>query len=312
MFAQRHRAWLALTPLCVGLAVAQGPPAEPNPGEAGWQKIKQQMMSAIKKADRNQDGVLDKSEFITLERIARLPADKQDKLFERMDKNKDQLLQPNEFPPKGGDRDMVHRKIIPHLRELDLNHDMAISHEEFVQSPMIEKLPPERQEAIFKMMDRDGDGKLTPQDRPSGPPDEQGEDPQRHNNRKNKPGMPARDGDFDAPRGMPVNGAVIAKMDLNHDGNVDFAEFRQSPLVSRFDEDEQEDRFQQMDTNHDHHLSTEELTKGLRMMGKRPDPGAMPPPQSRQEKPKADAAEEMSKEEMNKEEMQDSTKPDQQ
>lgn len=269
-FISRRRSWLALSPLCISIVVAQTPPAEQPPGDAGMQKMKQMMIAAIKKADINHDGVLDKSEFITLERISRLPADKQDKLFERIDKNHDQLLQPNEFPPKGGDHEMMRRRIIPHLRELDINNDMAISKEEFLRSPMIEKLPKERQDAIFKMMDRDGDGKLTPLDRPDGPPEAGPDDPERRNNKKNRPGKPEnRPFSDDSPPGMPINDAVIDRMDTNHDGRVDFTEFRQSAYVSSLGEDEQEDRFQQIDTDKNHQLSREELTNGLRFLGRK-------------------------------------------
>ena len=126
------------------------------------------------------------------------------------------------------------------LWELDADKSGGISFEEFKLGQLFIKLSPERQQEVFRRLDSDGDGVVSPKDRPQMPfkhPDGPG-------------GRPL--GKPDAAEGP---GRINLKLDTNGDGALSFEEFRVGPAVKDLTEDEQEDRFNLLDRNGDLKIS---------------------------------------------------------
>jgi len=222
-------------------APAAGDPpmaAEKRPGPPdGERRFKRQGPDFFKRADKDGDGFVSKEEFFALERIAKLPEEKRMKLFERFDKDGDGKLSKEELtkfgdgPPNG----------FPRLAELDVDHSGGVSFEEFKASEFVKKLPPEGQEELFKRLDRDGDGQITPKDRPAEPPHREG-----------------RDGEGG---GGPDGGLrqILRTLDANGDGAVTFEEFQKAPYAEKIGEDALEKRFEKLDRNGDKKLTAEDL-----------------------------------------------------
>jgi hypothetical protein len=114
--------------------------------------------------------------------------------------------------------------------------------EEFKTSPFVAKFPVERQEGMFRRLDTDDDGQLTPKDRPPHP---EGMGPRRRGDGK----------------------GLLKRLDADADGALTFEEFRKAPFIARLSEDEQEERFEKLDRNGDKKLGEDEM----------PQPPAVPP-----------------------------------
>jgi len=187
------------------------------------------MIEAWKKADTDGDGFISTTEFAAMERPGRLPEEKRAEIFSRFDKNSDGRIGPEEMPKKrpGG---------MPPLEQVDADKDGKIIFAEFQKLGFVERLPLERQQAMFKRMDTDGDGSLTPKDRP--PRDGK------------RDGDGRRDGKGGAGRRSNLL-EMVKDHDKNGDGALSFEEFRQVPSVKRDGEDQQEDRFEELDRNKD-------------------------------------------------------------
>lgn len=199
---------------------------------------------AWKGADLDRDGFISREEFAQMPRIRELPEEKRGKLFSRLDKDGDsKLSQPelNRFGrPHDGQRGGPPMK---RLWELDRDQSGGISFKEFNQGSMFEKLPSEKQEALFRRLDTDGDGVITPKDRPrtlSGGPEQRPHPKRPQNNRK---------------EASEHSGGLNLQLDSNGDGTLSFEEFRRGPSVSGLTEDEQEERFEKLDRNQDLVLS---------------------------------------------------------
>lgn len=207
------------------------------------------MTETWKKADTNKDTFISPEEFAAMERIAQLTPEKRDELFKRFDKNGDGKIGQNELPKPPDGRGM------PPLK--DPNGDGKIDFEEFKTLEFVQRLPEERQQNMFKRMDTDGDGFLTPKDRPphEGPRDRDG-----------RGGGRGRGGLLE----------LIKDYDKDGNGSLNFEEFRQIPWVAKDGEDEQERRFEEFDKNKDLKLDAADA----------PPPGEKPDRPDRPDKPK--------------------------
>jgi Ca2+-binding EF-hand superfamily protein len=218
----------------------QGPPAQkerPQGPEGERRGPKHQPIEFWKQADTNGDGLISKDEFLALERIKNLPEEKRDKFFNRLDKNSDGSVSIEELRKMAPGENEGGPQGLPRLPELDTDRSGGVSFVEFKAAPFVQKLPAERQETLFKRLDRDGDGQITPKDRPEGPPK----------------GRPEGPGGEMEPRQM------IHRLDANGDGSVSFEEFQKAPFAEKMGEDALEDRFEKLDKNGDKKLSPEDM-----------------------------------------------------
>lgn len=225
-------------------------PAKRPPGgeKGGPRRPDHSFFEAWKAADSNRDGFISKEEFSLMPRIQNLPEEKRADLFSRFDKDADGKLSRDELgrmgkPSRDGNPDQPMKR----LWELDADKSGGISFEEFKAGQLSKKLPAEKQQAVFSRLDTDGDGVITPKDRPE-PHFKRPDGKPRPNRPDGRP--PEKDG---GPE--PIN----RKLDVNGDGALSFDEFRVGPAVSHLTEDEQEDRFEMLDRNGDRKISPEDF-----------------------------------------------------
>jgi Ca2+-binding EF-hand superfamily protein len=275
--------------LILFISITQTAYAQPGPADAkknaspeSGQDRPRAQMDFWKRVDTNQDQKLSKAEFITLERISQLPAEKQDKLFLHLDKNQDGMLEPREMKGPGegeGPGEEMKHKILPKLSEIDKNHDKKIDFDEFIQGPMVAKIPQERQRKMFDKMDRNKDGVLSPLD---GPPEGRplfDRDP-RNEKGKEFPGKNPEGKNFENKNPNPEK--LFALADTDHNGSISFGEFQQTPVAKNLGEDAQEDLFEKIDTNQDLKIDGQEMQQHHAKSNangpmKKPEPGVERP-----------------------------------
>lgn len=224
-----------------GAPAPQERPGTPGGGEErrGGQR---QPIEFWMHADTNGDGLISRDEFLALERIKNLPEEKRDRFFNRLDKNGDGSVSIEELRKLAEGEKQGGFQGLPRLPELDTDHSGGVSLEEFKASPFVQKLPAERQDALFKRLDRDGDGQITPKDRPEGPP--------------RRPDGPGRD---DQGRGGDDPRQLLRRLDANGDGAVTFEEFQKAPFAEKLGEDALEERFMKLDKNGDKRLTQDDM-----------------------------------------------------
>jgi Ca2+-binding EF-hand superfamily protein len=245
-------AGILLPSLC--LAQGRGPAKEPGEGDKEPRKIMMRGFGETwKTADADGDGFISREEFDAMPRIQNLPEEMRDKLFTRLDKNGDGKLSRSELEGFGRNRDGAQRPPMKRLWELDTDKSGGISFEEFKLGELFAKLPPERQRALFGRLDTDGDGLITPKDRPEPPP--------------KRPDAKSRPGKGGEGRGSRPD-QMIRELDTDGDGALSFEEFRVGPNAKGLTEDQQEEMFLKLDRNQDHKLTPEDFT-----------PRAMAPPE---------------------------------
>ncbi len=218
-----------LLPSLGGADPAPPPPDGPKPGPGGQRGGHKHIMDNWRKADTNGDGAISLDEFRAMDRIANLPADKQEAIFKRLDINADGQLHTEELrrmmpPPDARMQSWLH------LKELDKDGSGGVSFEEFQAAPMVAKLPPEARQSLFRRLDVDGDGEIRPNDHPGGP----------------------------GGRGFEMRG-LFRKLDTNQDGVLSFEEFSKAPMISPLPEERQRERFRQLDKDHNHQLTPQEF-----------------------------------------------------
>ena len=171
-------------------------------------------VEAWKAADQDQDGFVSRTEFDELPRVSKLPEEKRQALFARLDKNGDQRLGPDELGRMGRPHDGKNPQM-QRLWELDVDKSGGVNFREFSAGRFFGKLPPEKQQEVFRRLDTDGDGQITPRDRPERPAgrDGGGVRPKRPDGEPPPDGpgrmMPPRDGrpGPDGPRNLrPMQG----------------------------------------------------------------------------------------------------------
>jgi Ca2+-binding EF-hand superfamily protein len=227
-------------------APAGPPPPPPDRGDDADRPPQRPPREGWRAADKDGDGFISRVEFDAMPRPRKLPDDKRERLFGRLDKDADGKLSRDEL----GRMHRPHDGPPPPMRrlwELDVDKSGGVSFEEFKQGPFFKKLPDERQAAIFRRLDSDGDGMITPKDKPPPPPHKEGPHPRRPDG-MGKPKRPPLD---------PLR--MIRQLDEDGDGALSFEEFRAGPAVSKLGEDEQEDRFEAMDRNKDRKLTLEDF-----------------------------------------------------
>lgn len=209
---------------------------------------------AWKIADKDHDGFLSPEEFDALPRIQNLPEEHRLRIFQRLDKDSDGKLSREELgrlgQPRNGQESPLQR-----LWQLDADKSGGISFEEFKTGPMIQKLPPEKQEELFRRLDTNHDGVISPEDKPANP-------------------FP-RGGDKSMGQGMDPR-QIIRRLDKNGDGALSFEEFRVGWMVRDLFEDQQKAIFNALDRNHDQQLTPEDFPP--RPPQGKPKPHDGPPP----------------------------------
>jgi Ca2+-binding EF-hand superfamily protein len=239
----------------------QGPPPRGGPGDRGGDRA---FMERWKSADTDKDGSISRAEFDAISRLQGLPEEKRAHLFERLDKNSDGKLDRQEMGRMGKPRDGQGPPML-RLWELDIDKSGGVSFEEFQAGRFFKKLDPEKQRALFRRLDTNGDGVITPQDKP--------EPAFKRDGGKPRPQRPDR-GKPDGPGMEPRQ--IIRQLDQDNDGALTFEEFRVGPAVRGLSEDEQEDRFEALDKNGDLKITSGDFAPRAPDKPKRPRPHSPP------------------------------------
>lgn len=121
----------------------------------------------FRKLDTDGDGNISKQEFFAGPRIKRLPEEKREKIFTRLDGDGDGVISRAEIREMRKDAE---KRAEREFRALDKDGSGGLSFEEFSGGRFFAKLPEDKRRQIFERMDTDGDGVITPEDRPQGPP----------------------------------------------------------------------------------------------------------------------------------------------
>jgi len=117
----------------------------------------------FRRHDKDENGKISKSEFLTLPRIQMLKVKLQDAIFTRLDQDKDGDLSRDEI------REM-HRAEAQRreekIRKLDTDASGGLSYSEMSVDLFFSKLPDAKRREIFQRMDTDGNGEINALDKP--------------------------------------------------------------------------------------------------------------------------------------------------
>ena len=217
------------------LAQTAGVPQAPAPaGGGGKPGPPRPFLDAWIAADTNHDGFISKEEFDAMPRIQHLSPEKRQHLFDRLDKGGDGKISLEKLAQMGKPHD-EQKPPMHWLWALDVNKSGGVSFEEFKAGQFIKKLPPEKQLELFRRLDTNHDGLITPADRP--------EPPFKHDGGKTEGGRME----------------FFRFLDKNHDGVLSFEEFCAMPALKDLLAEEQKARFDALDRNHDGQLTPDEF-----------------------------------------------------
>ncbi len=195
------------------------------------------------KLDLNQDGVLSFEEFSQAERLVRLEAKGQRKIFDLLDQNKDGQLQKSELAPSEPRMIKVLKKTFV---KLDADKNGALDFTEFSESRLVAKKPEKQRRMLFKHLDRNQDGGL--------------------NLDELKPRKPL-------DKGMNLD---FSKHDKDQSGGLDYAEYSELPFVSKLPEERREKHFEKIDANSDGIISVAEIRSAHKRRPRRGGDGRPP------------------------------------
>ncbi len=241
-----------LAPVVVSAQSGGGPGGPQHRGGEGKGGGQRPFVEAWKAADKDSDGSLSETEFSGLPRMQGIPEEKRGNLFKRLDKNSDGKLDREELGQMGRGHD-GQGPPMQRLWELDADRSGGVSFEEFKSGRVHAKLDPEKQQAVFRRLDTNGDGMITPSDKPEPPFKRDGERPQQKRDGDKSQQKRGPGGQSDGPR--IESRQMIRQLDQDKDGTLTFEEFRVGPAVKDLTEDEQEDRFEALDKDHDLKIS---------------------------------------------------------
>lgn len=141
---------LLLSGLSISAALAQAPPAKPNP-EQRFQHM-----------DKNKDSKISSEEFFSMPRLSKVPQERQGTMFQKLDQDQDGYLNRSELSSQTSKmRENWKNRLI----KLDTDKNGGLSFEEFKQGERVSKLPEEQQRKLFQFMDKNADGQISKQDR---------------------------------------------------------------------------------------------------------------------------------------------------
>ena len=139
-------------------------------------------MQRLWELDVDKSGGVSLQEFKAGRVFQKLPPEKQDQVFAKLDTNKDghhhsqgqtgtQFKRPGDGRPKHPDDKPAGQRPEPRqiIRQLDKDGDGALSFEEFRAGPMVKNLTEDEQEDRFEAMDKNHDLKLSAEDFPPPP-----------------------------------------------------------------------------------------------------------------------------------------------
>jgi len=120
--------------------------------------------------DPNRDGRISRREFLENPRLSRMPLEGREAMFRRMDRDQDGFLTRSDWRggphgfPRGKGRPPFHSPEV--FAELDRDGNGSLTFEEWKNHARRADRDEERLRALFRRLDRNGDGQLDSEDRP--------------------------------------------------------------------------------------------------------------------------------------------------
>jgi len=102
-------------------------------------------------------GPVNFKEFTALPRISKLPVNMQERLFKRLDRNADGIVDKQDIRKNKGHREPSRRLLKERFKKLDTNQDQSLSFDEFFAAPFSQKLGEDRAEILFEKIDKNND-----------------------------------------------------------------------------------------------------------------------------------------------------------